>query len=67
MPEIDKSSYARIGIECLLCGSLRELTEQEAAYNRYFGTIASIYICDRCKSAIEWAKERMEVAKEPES
>lgn len=24
------------------------------------------YICDRCKSAIEWAKERMEATKEPE-
>ena len=59
MPEIDRSSYARLVIECLLCGSVRELTKAEAEYNRYFGTVASIYICDRCKSAIEWAKERM--------
>ena len=60
MPEIDRSNYARIAIECLLCRSARELTEAEAEYNRYFGTVASIYICDRCKSAIEWAKKRMD-------
>ena len=59
MPEIDKSSYARIGIGCILCGSVRELTEAEAEYNRHFGTVASIYICDECKNAIEWAKEHM--------
>ena len=59
MPEIYESIHGKIGISCLLCGSVRELTKEEAEYNRYFGTVASIYICDRCKSAIEWAKERM--------
>lgn len=58
--EIDKSSYARLGIECLLCGSVRVLTREEAEYHRYFGTVASIYICNRCKNAIKWATERME-------
>mgnify|MGYP003305128784 CR=1 FL=1 len=60
MPEIDKSIYAQIAIKCLICESYRELTREEVEYNRYYGTTGSIYICDRCKSAIEWAKERME-------
>ena len=59
MPEIDKSSYAQIGIQCILCGSWRELTKEEVEYNRYFGTTGSIYICDECKNAIAWAKEQM--------
>ena len=59
MPEIDISSYAKFEIRCILCGSARELTEAEAEYNRYFGTVGRIYICDECKNAIEWAKEHM--------
>ena len=46
-------------IGCMLCGSARELTREEAEYSRYFGTIASIYICDECKMAIQWAKDQM--------
>lgn len=54
MHEIDNSSYARIEIQCFLCGSCRELTREEAEYT------GTIYICDRCKSAIEWAKRQMD-------
>ena len=49
----------RIAIKCLLCDSYRELTREEVEYNRYFGTVAGIYICDECKKAIKWAKEHM--------
>ena len=56
MAKIDASNYGHIGITCLICGSFKELTKEEAEYNRHFGTISAIYICDSCKNAIEWAK-----------
>lgn len=58
--KIDESSCTRIRIKCLLCESVRELTKEEAEYNHYFNTVSSIYICNRCKNAIEWAKRRMD-------
>ena len=64
METFNKSDSVKIGIGCMTCGSFRELTREEAEYNRYFGTCASIYICDRCKNAIEWVKERMDKEKE---
>ena len=45
-----------IGIECIICGETRELTQAEAAHYNYFGTVASIYICDECKEAVKFAK-----------
>ena len=60
MPEINVNDSLKIGIGCTICGSFRELTEAEVKYNRYFGSTYSIYICDKCKAAIEWAKVQME-------
>ena len=45
-----------ISISCTICGEKRELTRDEAEYNRHFGTSATIYICDECKEAIRFAK-----------
>ena len=59
MAEAEISGLAKpvIAIKCPICGSWKDLTDDEVEYMR-------IYICDSCKEAILWAKKQNEKLKE---
>ena len=55
------TSSVTLSVKCAICGNATELNELESAYAKYFGTAASIHVCDRCRQAIEWAKKHVQM------
>lgn len=54
------ASSAKLAANCMLCGDIIELTEQEQEYVRYFGQPYRNMVCNECKRAVAWARVHME-------
>ena len=52
-----------IGTSCLICGKTVEYTNEEALALIHAGNYTT-KVCDECKKAIEWVKEKMKDKKE---
>lgn len=51
-----------IGTACLICGNTVPCSRMEQEAMRYGHSV--LKVCDECKKAIEWAKEKMKDRKE---